>query len=305
MSTTDDPTPIGTPQVDGVTDGILLPDDATPDRSSRPKGVGLDSRPEPKTGPAWVLRDSWVEASRHLRIVPRNPELLIFATLQPVMFVLLFVYVFGGAIQVPGFENYNQFLIPGIFAQSIVFGSAFTSVGLAEDMQKGYIDRLRSLPMSRSAVLIGRTFSDLVRNIVTFFVMLVVAFAVGFRFEGTLLEAVYATLLLLCFSYSLSWIQALIGLSVKSVEAANSAGFIWMFPFTFVSSAFVDPSQMPEWLQPIARNNPFTIATNAARALYNGLPVGTDDLVTFAWSVGITGVFATLSIRKFSNSTVA
>lgn len=263
------------------------------------------NRPEPSSGPIWALRDSWTEATRHLRIVPRNIELLIFATLQPVMFVLLFVYVFGGAIDVPGYGDYKQFLVPGIFAQSVVFGSAFTSIGIAEDMQKGYIDRLRSLPMSRSAVLIGRTFSDLLRNILTFLVMLAVAFAIGFRIQGSVMEAVAATAILLFFSYSLSWIQALIGLGVSSVEAANSAGFVWMFPLTFVSSAFVDPTQMPDWLEPIARNNPFTIATNACRALYNGLPVGNDAWVAVAWSVGFTVVFATISIRRFARSTVA
>lgn len=262
-------------------------------------------RPAPRSGFVSALRDSWVEASRHLRVMPRNPELIVFATLQPVMFVLLFVYVFGGAIEVPGFADYDQFLIPGIFAQSVVFNSAFTSVGIAEDMQKGYIDRLRSLPMSRAAVLIGRTISDLVRNIVTFVVMLLVAFVVGFRFEGTLVEALAATGLLLFFSYALSWTQALIGLNVGSVEAANSAGFIWMFPLTFVSSAFVDPSQMPGWLQPVADNNPFTIATNACRALYNGLPAGNDLWVALAWSVGFIVVFASLSIRQFTRSTVA
>ncbi len=261
--------------------------------------------PPAASGPMWVLRDSWTEATRHLRIVPRNIELIIYATIQPVMFVLLFVFVFGGAIDVPGFDDYKQFLIPGVFAQTIVFGSSFTSLGIAEDMQKGYIDRLRSLPMARSAVLIGRTFSDLLRNVVTFAAALVVAFAVGFRFEGSVLEASLATLLLLGFSYSLSWIQALIGLSLNSVEAANSAGFVWMFPLTFVSSAFVDPSQMPGWLQPIARNNPFTVATNACRALYNGMPPGDDVAVTLAWSGGLTVVFAFLSIRKFSRSTVA
>lgn len=253
-----------------------------------------------------ALKDSWVEAERHLRIIPRNIELLIFATIQPIMFVVLFVYVFGGAIQVPGFENYDQFLLPGIFSQSLVFGSAFTGIGLAEDLSKGLVDRLRSLPMSRAAVLIGRTVSDLVRNIITFVVMVVVAFwPIGFRFEGTLVEAALATLLLLLFSYALSWVQALVGLSVKSVEAANSAGFIWMFPLTFVSSAFVDPATMPGWLQPIAEANPFTVVTNAARALYNGLPVGNDALWSVLWSVGIIMIFAALSIRKFNNSTVA
>jgi ABC-type multidrug transport system, permease component len=253
-----------------------------------------------------ALKDSWVEAERHLRIIPRNIELLIFATIQPIMFVVLFVYVFGGAIDAPGFSNYDQFLIPGIFSQSLVFGSAFTGIGIAEDLTKGLIDRLRSLPMSRSAVLIGRTVSDLVRNIITFVVMVAVSFwPIGFRFEGSLWEAVLATLLLLLFSYALSWVQALMGLSVGSVEAANSAGFIWMFPLTFVSSAFVPPETMPGWLQPVAEANPFTIVTNAARALYNGLPVGNDAWWSILWSIGIIVVFATLSIRKFNNSTVA
>jgi len=265
---------------------------------------GGADHPQPTSGIVWAARDSWTEATRHLRIVPRNIELLIFATIQPIMFVLLFVYVFGGAISVPGFDDYNQFLIPGVFAQTVVFGSTFTAVGLAEDMQKGYIDRLRSLPMARSAVLIGRTVSDLVRNCITFVVMLLVAFLIGFRFEGTLFEAALATALLLVFSYSLSWVQAFIGLSVKSSEAANSAGFIWMFPMTFVSSAFVDPSTMPSWLQPIAEHNPFTKATNAARALYNGLPVGNNAWITLAWSAAITAVFAGVSIRRFSRSTV-
>ena len=252
-----------------------------------------------------ALHDSWVEAERHLRIIPRNIELLIFAAIQPVMFVVLFVYVFGGSIEVPGYDNYDQYLLPGIFSQSLVFGSAFTGVGLAEDLSKGLVDRLRSLPMARSAVLVGRTVSDLVRNLFTFFVMLGVAFLIGFRFQGTWFEAMLATLLLLLFSYALSWVQALLGLSVGSVEAANSAGFIWMFPMTFVSSAFIDPSTLPALLEPVAEANPFTIVTNAARALYNGNPVGNDALYSLLWSFGIIAVFASLSIRKFNRSTVA
>lgn len=252
-----------------------------------------------------AIGDSWVEAERHLRIIPRNVELLIFAAIQPVMFVVLFVYVFGGSIQVAGFDNYDQYLLPGIFSQSLVFGSSFTGIGLAEDLHKGLVDRLRSLPMARSAVLVGRTVSDLVRNLFTFFVMLGVAFLIGFRFQGSLVEAVIATLLLLLFSYALSWVQAVIGLSVGSTEAANSAGFIWMFPMTFVSSAFVDPSTFPALLEPIAKANPFTIVTNAARALYNGNPVGNDAVYSLAWSLGIIVVFAGLSIRKFNRSTVA
>lgn len=261
------------------------------------------TRHEVPQGPVWIARDAWTEATRHLRIIPRNIELLIFATIQPIMFVLLFVYVFGGSIEVPGFADYDQYLLPGIFAQTVVFGSAFTGIGIAEDMQKGLIDRLRSLPMSRSAVLVGRTISDLVRNVITFGVMLGVAFAVGFRFEGSLLEAAGATALLLGFSYAFSWIQALFGLSVKSVEAANSAGFIWMFPLTFVSSAFVDVDTLPGWMQPIAEYNPFTIATDAARALYNGNDAGNNIWGALAWIVGIIAVFSTLAVRKYARTT--
>jgi ABC-type multidrug transport system permease subunit len=159
--------------------------------------------------------------------------------------------------------------------------------------------------MSRSAVIIGRTVSDLVRNLFTFVVMLVVAFVLGFRFRGSLLDAATATALLVLFSYALSWVQAVIGLAVSSVEAANSAGFIWMFPLTFVSSAFVDPSTMPGALEAVADANPFTVVTNAARALYNGLPVGNDAWWSLVWSVGLIAVFSTLATRRFSNSTSA
>jgi ABC-2 type transport system permease protein len=264
--------------------------------------------PAPTVSPgsslSWLFKDSWTEASRHLRIIPRNSELLVFATIQPIMFVLLFVYVFGGSIEVPGFRNYEQYLLPGIFAQTVVFNSAFTGVGIAEDLTKGLIDRLRSLPMAHGAVLIGRTVSDLARNILSFAIMFVVAVAVGFRIEGSLLAAINATLLLLFFSYAFSWIQALIGLSVGSVEAANSAGFIWMFPLTFVSSAYVDTRNMPAWLQHVADANPFTKATNATRSLYNGMDPGADLWWALGWAVGITVVFAALAIRKF-NSTSA
>jgi ABC-2 type transport system permease protein/oleandomycin transport system permease protein len=216
--------------------------------------------------------------------------------------VLLFAYVFGGSIQVPGYADYNQFLIPGVFAQTVLFGSAFTGVGLAEDLSKGLVDRLRSLPIYEPALLVGRTISDMARNVVTFVVMIVVAYAIGFRIQGSLLEAVVATLLLFAFSYAFSWIQALIGLSVGSVEAANSAGFIWMFPLTFLSSAFVDPSNMPAWLARIANVNPFTLVTNATRALYNGRPPGNDLWFALAWAIGITLVFSTLTVRRFKRS---
>jgi ABC-2 type transport system permease protein len=250
-----------------------------------------------------MVADALVILKRNLIKFRRQPEMLIGYTVQPIMFVLLFVYVFGGSIEVPGYSDYTQFLMPGIFAQTVVFNSAFTGVGIAEDLSKGFIDRLRSLPMYQSAVLIGRTVSDFCRNIFTFAIMFAVAYAVGFRIEGSFAAAVGATLLLLGFSYAFSWIQAYIGLSVGSVEAANSAGFIWMFPLTFVSSAFVDPSNMPSWLQPIAEANPFTIVTDATRALYNGRDPGADLWWSILWAVGITVVFAFLSARKFASAT--
>jgi ABC-2 type transport system permease protein/oleandomycin transport system permease protein len=218
------------------------------------------------------------------------------------MFVLLFVYVFGSSVSVPG-GDYTQYVMAGIFAQTVVFGTGFTSVGIAEDLSKGLIERLRSLPMFQPAVLIGRTISDLVRNLFTFAVMFVVAFAVGWSIEGSLAQAALATLVLLAFGYSLSWIQALIGVSVKTVETANSAGFIWMFPMTFISSAFVDPANMPPWLEAIAEANPFTIVINVSRDLYDGVDPGSDLWVAVAWIVGITVVFATLSIQKFNRAT--
>ncbi|NNE95354.1 MAG: ABC transporter permease [Acidimicrobiales bacterium] len=254
------------------------------------------------TGLIGIITDSLTESGRHLRIIPRNIELLIFATIQPVMFVLLFSFVFGGSIQTPpGFTDYDQYLMPGIFAQTVVFGSAFTSIGIAEDMSKGFIDRLRSLPIAQSSVLIGRTLSDVVRNAITFVTMLLVAFLLGFRFEGSLLGALGATALLLFFSYGLSWVQALIGLSVSSVEAANSAGFIWMFPITFVSSAFIDTSNLQyAWLRTVADWNPFTQVTNAARALYNGNDPGDAVMTSILWAVGMIVLFAFLATRKFN-----
>lgn len=272
---------------------------ATTTVTTSPPPPGPIGRPV-SSGPAWLARDCWTEATRHLIATVRNPDLLVFATIQPIMFVVLFVYVFGGAIVVPG-GSYVQFVVPGIFAQTVLFGSAFTGIGIAEDMSKGFIDRLRSLPMYPSAVLIGRTLSDLVRNVFTFLIMLAVGFAVGFRLEGGVVDAAVASLLLLGFAYAFSWVQALLGLSVKSVEAANSAGFVWMFPMTFVSSAFVATGSMPGWLQVVADVNPFTIVTNAVRALYNGQDPGADLWYSIAWAAGITVVFAALAARRFAS----
>ncbi len=250
-----------------------------------------------------AVADSLIIAQRNVRRVLRQLDWLIFFTIQPVMFVVLFVYVFGESITVPGYSDYTQFVIPGIFAQTVLFGSIYTGLGIAEDLTKGFIDRLRSLPMYPSAYLLGRTMSDVVRNAISFAVMLGVAFIIGFRFEGSLLAAVGATLLLFLFAYAFSWVQAYTGLVAGSAEAVNSIAFLWMFVATFVSSAFVSPENMPSWLQPIAEHNPFTYVTDATRALYNGRDPGNDVWLSIAWIIGITVVFAFLSIRKFRTST--
>ncbi|HEY6532385.1 MAG TPA: ABC transporter permease [Acidimicrobiales bacterium] len=250
----------------------------------------------------WAGRDCWTEAVRHLRAMPRNLYLLVFSVLQPIMFVVLFAYVFGESIVVPGYPDYLQYMIPSVFAQSVLFGSNFTGVGMAEDLHSGLIDRLRSLPMYQPAVLVGRTLSDLCRNVATFVVMFAVGYLVGFRVEGTLGQALAATALLLAFGYAFSWIQAWIGLSVGSAEAASSAGFIWMFPLTFISSAFVDPANMPPAFEWFAGWNPFSTLTSAARDLYNGTDPGSDLWISIAWAVGITVVFAALAARRFTHT---
>ena len=186
-------------------------------------------------------------------------------------------------------------------------GKTVRLVGIAEDMTKGIIERLRSLPMYQPAVLIGRSLSDVVRNLFTFLIMIAVAFAVAYFYfqlhSGPFVEALLGFVVLFAFGYSLSWVQAWIGVSVQSVEAANSAGFIWMFPLTFISSAFVDPSRMPDWLEAIANANPFSTVTNVVRDTYNGVDPGSDLWVSLAWIVGITAVFSVLAVRKYQSVT--
>jgi ABC-2 type transport system permease protein/oleandomycin transport system permease protein len=236
---------------------------------------------------------------RNLRRLPRTPDMLVFATIQPIIFILLFVYVFGGAIQVPG-SVYKQFLMPGIFVQTVVFGSvAATGIGIAEDMEKGIIDRFRSLPMSRSAVLVGRSLSDAVRNAFTTLIMLVVAFAVGFRFDGGALRAVAGIALLLFFGFAFSWVAAVIGLAVKSVEAASSGGFLWLFPLTFASSAFVPTQSMPSWLRGFAEHQPVSVTVNALRAWFDGTPVGNAAWQSLGWGLGVMAVFLPLSVWMY------
>jgi ABC transporter DrrB family efflux protein len=250
----------------------------------------------------WAMADALVLARRHLVQIPRIPEELVFATIQPVMFVLLFRFVFGGAIQVRG-TSYVNFLMAGIFVQTVIFGSTTTGIGLAQDLQRGLVDRFRSLPMAKSAVLTGRTISDLVRNMFVVVVMLAVGLLVGFRPQGNALGWAAALGMLLLVSFAFSWISATIGLSVRSVEAAQSAGFIWLFPLTFASSAFVPTSSMPEWLQTFADHQPVTIVINAIRAWLAGQPAGAAGWQALAWCVGILVVFVPLSVWAYGRRT--
>ena len=246
----------------------------------------------------WILTDSITIAWRNMLAVVRNPQLLVVDTITPIMFVLLFAFVFGGAIQTPG-VSYITFLMPGIFVQTVVFGGTGTAVGLAEDLQKGIIDRFRSLPMAPSAVLIGRTFADLIRNAYTVLIMTAVGFLIGFRFTGSVGQFVLSLVLVTLFGYAISWLAANVGLRAKSAQTAQGAIFIPIFPLTFVSSAFVPIATMPEWLQPIAQANPVTVVVNAARGLIVGVVDTSTVLLALAWIVGLVAVFAPLAIRTY------
>ncbi len=254
------------------------------------------------TSPVRALRDSGVIIWRQLIQLPRIPEVLIFALIQPVIFVLLFRYVFGGAIATPG-ESYVNYLMPGIFAQTVAFGSVASGIGLAEDLRRGIIDRFRSLPMARSAVLVGRTVSDLVRNAAVVAVMFGVGILVGFRPTGSVVATLVAFALLVLTSFAFSWIGVVIALSMKTVEAVQSAGFIWLFPLTFASSAFVPTDSMPGWLQAFAENQPFTIVVNAIRALFLDMPVGNLVWLTILWMGGILAVMIPLATRQYRRRT--
>jgi len=248
---------------------------------------------------ALTLSDTLVLARRNLTRIPRQPDLLIAYTVQPVMFVLLFVFVFGGAIQTPGFD-YVDFLIPGIIVQSIAFGGFVTALGLSEDVQKGLIDRFRSLPMSRAAVLTGRTCSDIVLNCLSLVVLLTVGFAAGFNFiDASAGEVVLGIVLLLLLGYAFSWIFALVGLFSSTPETANSIGFTLIFPLTFASSVFVPTESMPDGLRQFADANPFTTISDAIRSLWIGTPANTDVWMAFIWCFVLIGVFAPLAVKRY------
>ena len=246
----------------------------------------------------WALADGLVLARRNLVQIPRIPELVVFATIQPVMFVLLFRYVFGGAIDVGG-ESYVNYLMAGIFVQTVAFGAVSTGIGLSEDLQKGLVDRFRSLPMARSAVLTGRTIADLVRNLFVVLVTLVVGLLVGFRPEAGPAGWAAAIGLLLLLSFSFSWIGATIALLMRSTEAVQSAGFIWLFPLTFASSAFVQTDAMPGPLKAFANHQPMTQVIDAVRGFLLAQPAGSHGWQALGWCVGILAVFVPLSVSLY------
>jgi ABC-2 type transport system permease protein len=245
-----------------------------------------------------LVSDTLVLAERNLVRLPRAPDLLLAFTVQPVMFVLLFVYVFGGAIETPGFA-YVDYLIPGILVQNIAFGGFVTALGLNEDLHKGLIDRFRSLPMARAAVLAGRTLADVVTNALAVVILTTTGLIIGFSFHANAAEIAAGFGLLLLFGYAFSWVFALLGLLVSSPEAANSLGFIAVFPLTFVSSAFVPVDSMPAALQWFAEINPFTVVVDAMRALWLGAPAGTSVWGAVVWSLAILAVFAPLAVARY------
>jgi ABC-2 type transport system permease protein len=251
---------------------------------------------------AWAVSDIRAVTWRNLLAYVRLPQLLVFSTVQPVIFVLLFRYVFGGAISVPGVP-YVDYLMPGVFVQAVTFGSMATGVGLAEDLHKGMLERFRSLPMARSAVLAGRTTADLVRNIFVLALMGIVGFLVGWRVHTTELAVLAAFAIVALFAFSLSWLFAIIGLSAPSAEAAQAAAFPIIAPLVFASSAFVPVETMPGWLQAFAEHQPVTATVNAARALTLGGPTTTAVLKSLAWSAGIIAVCAPVAVRRYRRAT--
>ena len=258
---------------------------------------------------AQALRDGAIVGWRNLKRVPRIPELAIFAIIQSIMFVLLFAFVFGGAIPIPGGGDYREFLMPGIFAQTIAFASATTAIGMADDMAKGIIDRFRSLPMARSAVLTGRTFSDVIYNAGILVVLLLTGFFVGWTVRTGLVELLAGIGLLLLFVYAMAWIGVWLGLSVPNVEVGQQVVFTVIFPITFVSNVFVPPDTLPDFLRPVAEWNPVSTLTAATRQLWgnpnpyvgSGVPAEQPALVTLVWIAIILAIFIPLGVRRYQS----
>ena len=276
-----------------------------------------NAAPQAGGGIRQSVGDSLIIAKRNLIRMRRIPEVVVFGLVQPIMFVVLFSYVFGGSINIPGAgldpDAYREFLMGGIFAQTVTFGTAGAGAGIAEDMHKGLIDRFRSLPMARGAVLTGRTFADLVQTALTLVVLAIVALLVGWRIHDGVLNMLAGFGLLLLLGYAFTWIGALIGLSVRTPEAATSGGLVWLFPLTFISNAFVPSQNMPTFLQTIADWNPFSATVQAARELFGNIPPGypVPDAwpmqhpvwASLIWSALIIAAFRTLAVRKYKSAT--
>jgi ABC-2 type transport system permease protein/oleandomycin transport system permease protein len=245
-----------------------------------------------------VASDVLTIARRNLLALVRIPTAVVFSILQPIMFVLLFRYVFGGVINVPGVD-YVNYLIPGILVQTTIFGGIGTAIGLAEDLQRGLIERFRALPMARSAVLAGRTVADLVRNIGVVAIITAVGFAVGFRPTGSFVAYLQACLLMLLFAYCISWGFAFVGLAAPNSETAQAMTFPVIFPLTFASAIFVPVATMPGWLQAFAKNQPVSQAADAVRGLMLGTPHGNSTWISVIWSVGIIAVLAPLATARY------
>jgi ABC transporter DrrB family efflux protein len=259
----------------------------------------------------YALADGHVVAKRNVIKIKRVPEVLVFVLISPIMFVLLFAYVFGGSIDIPG-GSYREFLIGGIFAQTVIFGATFTGAGIADDMQKGIINRFRSLPMSRSAMLIGRTASDVIYNVLSLLIMALTGLIVGWRLREGLVEGALGFVLLLTFAYAFSWVMAYVGLLVPSVEVINNASFMVIFPLTFIANTFVPSDNLPGVLRTFAEWNPVSAVTQAARELFGNIPPGTPEpavwplqnafLYTVIWIVIIIAVFAPLAVHRYAKA---
>jgi ABC transporter DrrB family efflux protein len=256
-------------------------------------------RPEPGSRLGWAVADTFTVVRRNLIVYTRIPEFLFFSTIQPIMFVLLFRYVFGGAIHAPGGGPYVDYLMAGIFVQSVSFGSISTAVGLAEDLQKGLLERFRALPMARSAVLTGRTTADLFRNIFVAGVITAVGYAVGFRIGAGVPAFVAGIALILLFAYAMSWGFAVIGLSAANSETAQVMAFPILFPLVFASPAFVGVNTMPGWLRAFATHQPIGVVVTATRALMEGGPTATPVFQALLWCAGLLIVFVPFAVRQY------
>ncbi len=258
-----------------------------------------------------ALADGAVMTKRNLLKIGRLPDLLVFSTIQPIMFVLLFAYIFGSAIELPGI-SYREYLIGGIFVQTVIFGATITGSGLADDIKKGIIERFRSLPISSSAVLLGRTTSDLLNNTLVVAIMAGTGLLVGWRIRSSFLEAVLGFALLLGFAYAFSWIMATVGLSVKSVEVVNNASFILIFPLTFIANTFVPSDNFPTALRVFANWNPVSALTQAVRELFGNTiegapvpdawPIQNPQLASIIWIALILIIFIPLSINRYKKA---